>query len=202
MDFDVAKPVSVTRIGVFDSNQDGLLLPITAGIYDRTTQKPLITLDFTVEDSGELIDGSRFKTLQTPLLLSAGFQGSIVAWGYGADEQNYNQGAGAGDLTTFDGGSLIFVGPSRYGNAGEYPGTLDGGPVNRYGAGTFVFDLAAEAPRLSISVDTNGIKINWSGSGVLEKTTALGTAWQPVTGATPGGVIPIETGNAFYRLRQ
>jgi hypothetical protein len=69
-----------------------------------------------------------------------------VASGYGNDEMNGNMGTGGGDWTTDDGGGLIsFVGGGRFGDANrpnDYPNNVDGGPVNRYAAGTFVFHAA------------------------------------------------------------
>src|SRR5207302_1901273 len=71
----------------------------------------------------------------------AGFHGSIVAEGYGAAEPNGNGFFQPVTWTTDDGGGLLqFGGGGRYGfTPGAFPTNVDGGPVNRYAAGTFQF---------------------------------------------------------------
>ena len=117
MHFDVGKPIRVTRLGVFDSGGDGLLLTITASLYNRQTEALVASLVFTPEDPGELIGGSRFKSLAIPLVLAAGFEGTMSASGYGDEEMNGNT-LGALDpvWTTFGGGAIAFVGGGSYGD--------------------------------------------------------------------------------------
>src|SRR5207302_8161297 len=47
MDFDVARPIKVTKLGVFDDSSDGLTMTLSAVLYDRAARKALATLDFT-----------------------------------------------------------------------------------------------------------------------------------------------------------
>ena len=157
MDFDVTGPdgIIVTRLGAFDSGQDGILGTINVGIVDRATGLVVgETLSFS-GDAGDVVDGSRFLTLATPITLANGFQGSITAQGYG-QEGNGNAGNAAGFSTIDDGDGLItFVGGARWG--GDDPLTLapnaDGGPANRYFAGTFEF--------LSEDTDGDGLPDAW-----------------------------------------
>jgi hypothetical protein len=144
MDFDVVAPISISSLGVFDSNADGLGRQLTAYIYDRDTQTSVASLIFAVGNTGTLVGGERFLALSTPLVLAAGFHGSVVVEGYGAGELNGNGNPPFNYATLDDGGGLInFVGTSRYGGTpGLFPTFLDVGPSNRYGAGTFVFDPA------------------------------------------------------------
>lgn len=207
MDFDVAKPIRITRLGVYDDAADGLLLPLTAAVYDRATQTLLASLDFTPEAPGELVDSSRFKVLAEPLDLHAGFQGSMVAWGYGAEEQLFNTGGRPADvalLSTFDGGSIVFVGTGRWGEAGAFPGGADGGPANRYAAGAFYFEpLEMEEVVLSIGVYDGAVALDWSGGGILESApAATGAAWTRVDGAAPGMEITPTEAAQFFRVRQ
>ena len=122
MEFDVQNPIIVQKLGVFDDSSDGLKLPITARIFNRDDQTIVAEIAFTPEDSGTPIEGMRFKALTQPLRLEIGFKGLIEADGYGAEERNYNTfGATATPWTLNDGnGSILFIGPSFYGNAGEY----------------------------------------------------------------------------------
>ena len=95
---------------------------------------------------GELIGGVRFKDLEAPICLPAGFHGTMVGGGYGPIELNGNT-HGADSLPGFtkeDGGCLIsFVGGGRFSpDPLLFPTNLDGGPANRYGNGTFEFHPA------------------------------------------------------------
>ena len=145
MDFNVlGEPIVVDQLGVFDSGSDGLATTLTAHIYDRNdTAAPLATLTFTPGDPGTLVDGSRFKDLIDPLNLPAGFEGTIVAEGYNGAEPNGNAGAGVPVWSSDTYNLLEFVGGGRFGTAGLFPGTADGGPANRYAAGTFRFSTEA-----------------------------------------------------------
>ncbi len=165
MDFDVQGAIVVTRLGVFDDGSDGLNLPISARLYDRDSREVIVALEFTPEDGGELVGGSRFKSLDAPLELQPGFRGSIVASGYGAQEQNGNQGGVDLGLGLEDGGCLIsFVNGGRFGQPGDpagFPGVADGGPANRYAAGTFEF--RPPVPPCPAEGDTHCIELAISG---------------------------------------
>ncbi|MGH2626702.1 MAG: hypothetical protein ACRDHY_08645, partial [Anaerolineales bacterium] len=141
-DFDVDLTIKVTRLGVFDSLSDGLKRTITARLYDRDTFAELASHVFTADDPGELVGGSRFKDLDEPLELSPGFHGTMSAEGYGAEELNGNTHGGPALVWGTNSGncSISFVGGGRFGSLGAYPATPDGGPVNRYAAGTFQFE--------------------------------------------------------------
>jgi hypothetical protein len=152
MDFNVNAPIVVTQLGVFHScaGFDDLHAPLQAQLYERDDCNPsnstlMATINFTVDNPGTAMDSSLFKPLDTPITLPAGFNGTIVASGYGDPENNGNgYGNQTVPWTTDDGGGLItFVGGGRYGNDPTmFPATVDGGPVNRYAAGTFVFKAA------------------------------------------------------------
>jgi hypothetical protein len=166
MDFNVNSPVSVDQIGVFDSSQNGLIAPIQAAIYDRITQSlvsPIVTFAAgSGAGSGTLSGGSRFLPI-APLTLPAGFQGSIITFGYGdgtsgeLDGNTFGAAAGTPTFpwTTNDGGGrLSFVGGGRYsdpnGTSISYPLHIDTGPVNRYAAGTFDFLAVPEPSSLAL----------------------------------------------------
>jgi hypothetical protein len=162
LDFDVNVAIKVTKLGVFDSDSDGLARPIQARLYDRDAKESLAQISFTTAEPGELVGGSRMKPLDTPLSLPAGFHGSMVAGGYGPDEPDGNQFGGVDlDITTDDGGCAIsFVGTGRFGALpAAFPTFIDGGPANRYAAGTFEFEVEGGPPVVKLSrgdVDQNG----------------------------------------------
>jgi len=183
MDFDVNRPIIISEIGVFDSSSNGLSNPISARLYNRAAPGvPLATLIFNPGDPDSVVGGSRFKVLGSPITLPQGFQGSIVAEGYSAAEPNGNQGSGSLGLTTNSaGGAISFVGGGRFDGTvtpGTFPANIDGGPANRYAAGTFNF-----APTADISV----------GNVPLIQSTAAALFSQggfPVGAAVDGNPIP------------
>jgi len=142
MDFNVINTISVEALGVFDSGQDGIKgTTLHVAIFNRDTQQELTStlLSFT-GTQGTLTNGSRFQNLTTPVTLAPGNY-SIVSWGYGPTDANYNTYGGAGTSTLYNGGLITFVGGARYDyvGGGVYPTIVDGGPKNRYYAGTFEF---------------------------------------------------------------
>jgi len=73
MNFDPLDPLSITQLGVFDSGLNGFAgltakQSITVAIFDTKTQKEISPeITFTKASPGTLVDGSRFKTLTTPI---------------------------------------------------------------------------------------------------------------------------------------
>jgi len=161
MDFVVNLPIQVFELGAFDSNSDGLARPITVELWSRDDGgtpdifdddaggEILAMLEFEDEE-GTLEGGTRFLSLDAPIVLQPGPY-TIVGWGYGAEEQNYNVGgrdAAAEGLTITDSPFITFVGGSRFGdpaNNGQWPTSLDGGPENRYGSGNFKFGSTGDS---------------------------------------------------------
>jgi hypothetical protein len=151
-DFNVgATAISVTQLGAFDSfaQQGGGFGTnvISVAIFNRTTGLvvgPIVTFSGT---EGTLTNNYRMKDI-APVVLAAGFQGSIVAWSYNSTERAFDGGdvplpAGWG---TNGGGLISFVGTGRTGAAGAYPGTANAaGAPNRYGAGNFSFEQGPTA---------------------------------------------------------
>ena len=162
-DFNVNSAISITQLGSFASKGDGFSGPVTVHIWDRTNFAggPLASLVFTNAVPGTLAGGNRFLALNTPLTLQAGFQGSVVAYGYSAADLNGN--AFPTQWTTNSGGGLIsFVGTGRYGaTPGAFPTSIDGGTPNNYAAGSFQFTAAPEPASLGLM-----------GAGLLALVTA------------------------------
>jgi hypothetical protein len=150
MDFNVnATAIVVSQLGVFDSESNGLANALTAQLYNRDTGLPVTPLlTFAAGSgpaSGTLIGGSRFLPI-TPVELPAGFHGTMVASHYSGAEPDGNTFGGGASWTTDSGGGLLsFVGGARYSfSADVFPTNIDGGPANRYAAGTFVFAAVPE----------------------------------------------------------
>ncbi len=171
MDFEVLEEVRVTDLGVFDDDSDGLFLTIDAQLWSRSGDSGVAVLaseTFTPGDPGTLEGGSRFKPLGAPLILPPGSY-TMVAYGYGATEQNANQGStsiGGLDIDTGE-SSLQFVGGSRYGSAGVFPATDDAGPANRYAAGTFKFSPNSAT---DVETDVEAVMLNIN-SGIVVRSS-------------------------------
>jgi hypothetical protein len=154
LDFNVNQTTVVTGLGAFNS---GLLANlagvdgssgVTVGVFDRTTGTLFgPSVHFSPTDAGTQINGDAFKAV-TPFLLPAGFQGSIVAF----NDINWNSFGGPNTTSTENNGNglISFVGGSRFGSGFGYPTTVDGGPTNRYNAGTFEFAAVPEPASLTM----------------------------------------------------
>jgi len=205
-DFDAVRPLRITKLGAFDPGADGLTRTITVRVYDRATEVELVKLEFTPEQPGNLMESSRFKDLPAPLVLPAGFQGAIIASGYGEGEPdgNYSDAAST-PLKTFTGGCLEFVGLSRWGEDPEaFPAIIDGGPANRYAAGTFYFEPYSPPAEIRLAwARVNGvITLSWPGQGTLEKADRLGGQWTAVPDAQTGYAVNPQGLAGFFRLKQ
>ena len=204
MAFDVERPVIITSLGAFDSAGDGIQQPISVRLYDRDAYKVVASATFEPGNDGNLIDGSRFLPLATPLALPAGFKGMIVTSGYGDLEPNGNAGSTPLGLTTFAGGCLAFTGRSFYSvDASAMADTADGGPANRYAAGSFTFEPDVPPANLTISRNPDGsIKLEWSDpTGVLERSRNLSAGpWDFLPSATSGFTTPASDSPEFFRL--
>lgn len=140
MDFNVAQSIVVTELGVFDSGSDGLAVPLTARLYNRDNQTQVASLPFAAGQTGTLVGGSRFLPLASPVVLPAGFHGTIVAEGYGSGEEDGNAMVQPVTWSTDNDSAIQFVGTGRYGlTPGSFPAILDAGPANRYAAGTLTY---------------------------------------------------------------
>jgi len=192
MDFDTSGELTVSALGAFDSGSDGLSRSINVQLWSRADGagvEVLASADFTTEDPGTLEGGQRFKALADAVTLPAGSY-TIVGTGYGAGEPNINLGvAPAEGLSTNDAGGVItFVGGSRWGDAGAFPANVDGGPAQRYGAGTF----KVAAPVSNTVAD----KGTWGNNGTVTRPdqTKLGIEGGAPNGASPGTAASFENG--------
>ncbi|HRZ35011.1 MAG TPA: hypothetical protein P5534_01460 [Candidatus Paceibacterota bacterium] len=205
MDFDVVRPIQITKLGVFDEYCDGLSRILHAAIWNRKATNELVSLEFTPEDPGELAGGSRFKELPHPLVLSAGFQGTIVAYGYGPNERVFNTENRPDDvakLGTFDGGSLLFVGLSRWSAEPElFPERADRGPANRYAAGTFCFEPITPGPTLSIrSMASGRVEVSWTGRGTIQEANQVTGPWTVSGSQANPQEFPVASVSKFFRV--
>lgn len=147
MDFNVNSAIRLTQLGAYDSGANGFAGPVQVGIFSRTTQS-LVGLSATLTTANTTTSGDGLNRYfdVTDFDLGPG-QYSIVAVGFDSFDLNGNTGFGGVPPTIDTGGGLIsFVGVSRYTSNTSlvFPTTLDGGPANRYDAGTFQFVAVPE----------------------------------------------------------
>lgn len=154
MDFVVNAPVTVTEVGCFDSDGNGIGGAATNLRVQLFVRNPVGTpndpaddtggaallstpVSFTQAAPGTLLGAHRFKRLETPLTLTPGSY-TLVSWGYNSSNPNGNNSAGFSTPNP-GGGLLTFTGHSRYtGAAGGFPGNLDS-HATQYGAGSFIY---------------------------------------------------------------
>jgi len=141
MDFNVNSPLTISQLGVFDSDGDGIKgTTLYVTIFDRTTQSVvpgMPTLTFSLGNDGTLIDGSRFKAAgNVPLGVG---KYTIVSWGYNGTDPDGNENNSSITMSTLNpgGGAISFVvnSPWDYG-AGVFP-TIAFPSKNEFLAGTF-----------------------------------------------------------------
>ena len=173
MTFTVNSTISVTSLGAFDAGSDGFgsatpqvaiySIPVVGGNLDVPNGSLVSPIASFSGTSQSLISGTSVRSESiSPLTLNAGVY-MVVATGL---TEHYNAGGNPTLVTMNTGGGLITYGwsagaPNWFGNfandnGGPLPGTLGnngifgdywggGGPIGRYGAGTFEFTPVPEA---------------------------------------------------------
>ena len=75
MHFIVNSPITVTSLGAFDADSDGITGPLTTELWSRNGGAGVTMLasdTFTAASPGALIGGSRFKPIAAPVVLNPG----------------------------------------------------------------------------------------------------------------------------------
>jgi len=223
LDFIVEETIRVLELGAFDSGADGLKRPITVSMWSRDDMETpdevnddlglevLAQIEFGPGNEGDLRDAHRTIALEDELVLEPGAY-TIVASGYGAGEPNGNVGTPGMSLT--EDPIITFVGGGRYGNdATAYPGVPDGGPENRYAAGTFAFEILSSPLRFTnISYDSVQEETTMTWSSIPNRIYAIDESIDLVTweelddslsseGMSTSFTIDTLPGKSFFRVR-
>jgi len=147
LDFDVnaGQSITVTQLGAFDSGTDGIDGQLDVGIFDRNTGL-LVGSVAVITTADNLVNGNRFEDIVDFVLGPGNY--SIVADGFDAVDLNFNSSGAANTSNSQDtgGGAISYVGGGRFGGGGDplsFPGGTDGGPEDRYNAGTFQFEVVS-----------------------------------------------------------
>jgi hypothetical protein len=148
LDFNVINPITVTALGVFNQSGTGFVGgtgSIEVAIFSLTSDLAVTPTETFVGGTKYSLTPGKFdiyQTLPTPVTLGPGDY-SVVAVGFSQYNPNGNGGflspnAPVSTENTL-GGNISFAGSARYDYSStlDLPGIIDGGPTNRYAAGTF-----------------------------------------------------------------
>ncbi len=225
MDFDVTAPIRITSLGAYDYLQDGIFShDVTVGVFARDSGQLIgQPSTFTTADPGSLIQGSRFKSLASPILLPAGFRGSIVAFGYCSilgyaggerfvDEYNSNpprQSTSGGGLLTFSASRYVGASSLFYATNIDLSFAHPDYSTNQYMAGTFVFESSGTATNFARPFIRPAVEICWpTAAGVTYQVQWVPEVdtnnWQnlgaPVIGGGVTNCVSDPLGNSQQRL--
>jgi hypothetical protein len=146
LDFEVTfDHVTITRLGVWDDNGNGLLSSHVLMLYDLSNPSAPLAQINTLPGAGVLVNGYRYFDLLDPITLGAGTQFSVVVYYPGDNlDSNGNSGPTPPSLNEptpiFDGEGVISnIGVGRYVRDLAFPDMLDTGPANRYHSGSFTY---------------------------------------------------------------
>lgn len=150
MEFTVNSPIIVFDMGVFNNNGGATLAaPLSVEIFNVGTGNAVAgtLVNFVTGTPYLQIDSTDLFAPIAPVTLNPGITYEVVAVGFTSAQLNGNQGF-AGSFGAQEGGApyINYVGTAYYDDNGtlDLPGTADGGPANRYDAGTFNFTATPE----------------------------------------------------------
>ena len=142
MEFNVTSPVHVVGLGAFDS---GLLSQlkgwdgssgVTVGIFNRTTQSLVGSSVLFTGSNGTQVNGDAF--LPASVTLPGGrysvVASNICAYNDGGDPESHPARRTVPAGQSLSSAAEDHIGGSTF----TYPTNGDGGPTNRYDAGTFI----------------------------------------------------------------
>jgi len=117
------------------------------------------------------------------------FEGQTIVSGVPTADNHFVEGKGL--VAVADGKLTLSSGPNAANNKVAF--------IDVYAAGS----VTSEAPVLQKpTISSNGVTITWTGGGILQETTDLGSAtWNPVTGNPQGSyTAPADAPHKFYRV--
>lgn len=182
MRFTVNSPIEVTRLGAYDSDQNGFSGTITVGIVNAagTVVVPAITM---TGNSDPLVTSFRMRNI-SPVTLGAGTY-TVVAFGFSVSDPNGNTNAPFSSFaaTTNSGGGLITHVDSPWDNNPVMAVPASGvHSVGGFHAGNFTF--RSVLPVLSATI--NGVNITTNNDGVADNGTFAICSGPPSPNVTMG----------------
>lgn len=198
--FTVNDAVTITHLGVFDHDSDGLNRAITVGIIRNadsvTVAGPIVLLG----TSDTLIGTYRYQPI-TPLILPPG-QYTVVAVGYGAGENNGNTNSGDPAVAIDNGNGLLTFDASSYQGIGfGYPEVLFPNPA-AFHAGSFIYTplmpvIQATVNDITLTTNPNFDLIDSTLTCPTDSLNIVGLNLIELLNLTPDSLIKIQ---AFFTL--
>ncbi|EGD74133.1 hypothetical protein PTSG_06143 [Salpingoeca rosetta] len=146
MDFRAHHPITITRLGAFDSGSDGLKTPVTVTIWDTIRQTPVVSRTITGTE-GTLRGGARYVDVKG-VVLTKDTTFTVTAEGYGADEPLHTRASSIARVNDA-GGIIEWLPVSRTATTEHaFPDTINTLSQDRFkfAAGTFAFRSERVAP--------------------------------------------------------
>jgi hypothetical protein len=168
MDFTVNSAINVDSMGVYNAAGNGVITgTLQVAIFEQNPDSTWSEVTGTYASfnnaspgSPDLVNDGKYDLYKAiaPVLLDPGTY-SIVAVGFSQQDPDGNTGYTDGVGAAETGGSLLtYTGSARFDAAQTgtliFPTTVDGGPANRYDAGTFEFSAATPEPASFILIGT------------------------------------------------
>jgi len=136
--FTNSQPISISSLGAYDDDQDGLNLPITVGIV-RNSDGATVVGPIVLSGFGSPLNGMYRINSITPVILPSD-EYTIVAVGYGVGERNGNSNLGGHPTVNTNGGGIVSFNNASFGGVGfGLPTTFFATP-GAFHAGTFEFE--------------------------------------------------------------
>jgi hypothetical protein len=149
MEFTVNSPIVIVDMGVFNNNGGPTLAsPLSVEIFNVGTGNPVAgtLVNFSARRDYAQLDATDLFAPITPVTLNPGITYEVVAVGFNGAQMNGNQGTGGIGAQEGGGPYINYIGSSYYdyNTSLDLPNIVDGGPANRYEAGTFAFNPTPE----------------------------------------------------------
>ncbi len=158
LNFTSSASFTVTQLAAFDSDQNGLVLPITVGIVRDDVPGTVVVLPITFSGSADPLVGNYRVRNITPVTLPAGSY-IIVAVGYGSGEPNGNSNIGGHPVVNTNGGGLLTFTNSSYGGVGFGKPDFTFSTPGAFHSGSFSFVVDNTPPTITcpgnITMDTD-----------------------------------------------
>jgi len=204
-------PIVINSLGAFDDNEDGLNGTIRVAIFNTSAPAaPIVVADITTANSG-LAPGSAFRYLTTftPVTLTTGVY-RIVAFGYGQGDLAGDIGdsayVGPPPVDDTAGGDIQYPisnqlnannwvsNPNGGGGGGGgglvYPTVDQGLPLNRYLAGSLLYDFGTVPPVSPGPPVVPPTTLTKPGNAAFPGGVYTGNNGQNVFGSQSGAIIP------------
>ena len=138
--FLVNQPITITKLGVYDSGANGIVGNIQVGII-RVADNVTVAGPITVTGNAGTLNGN-FRMVNIPKVTLNSGEYSIATVGFSGNDPNGNAGNGGGPCILNSNNRIIFLGEKNSASTSfGLPTAADGGPLGRYHAGTFLYEF-------------------------------------------------------------